>query len=145
MKISILVLLSVIMMKGCDDETAKQIDASMIQYTATTRGFYRVITVENGLVKINKERHDREIPETQKLTDAQKSNIVEAFNEIDLDGMANLKAPSEKRFYDGAAIATLKIVHNGKTYESQPFDHMNPPAGIVKLTNILAEYTKDKE
>jgi hypothetical protein len=29
---------------------------------------------------------------------------------IELDSLAKLKAPTEKRFYDGAAIASLKII-----------------------------------
>jgi hypothetical protein len=53
-----------------------------------------------------------------------------------------LKAPSEKRFHDGAAMANLKIVHKEKTYQSKTFDHGTPPKEIEKLVkkiNALAE------
>ncbi len=145
MKTSFLILLSILMMKSCDEESKQQMDEVFIQYTATTRGFHRVVTVENQSAKIYKERHDKEIPQTIKLSETQKKAIADAFRKIDLENMPNLKAPSEKRFFDGAAIATLKIIYEGKEYNSQPFDHLNPPAEIAGLVGILAEYTKREE
>jgi hypothetical protein len=37
---------------------------------------------------------------------------------VELDSLSKLKAPTEKRFYDGAAIANLKITFKDKTYET---------------------------
>jgi hypothetical protein len=62
---------------------------------------------------------------------------VEAFQEVDLEEIPNLKAPTEKRFYDGAAIANINIIYKGKTYESNGFDHGNPPLEIEKLVNKI--------
>ena len=65
--------------------------------------------------------------------------------EIDLEGMPDLKAPSEKRFYDGAATANLKITRNDDVYESQGFDHGEPPAQLKKLVDKLMTYVVTEE
>lgn len=138
-------MFAALLMRGCDKEAETDITSAIIEYSATTRGFYRHVIASDGTIKVSKERNDKEVPTTHKLSRAQTKAIVQAFNEINLEEMETLKAPSEKRFYDGAAIANLKITYKGKTYASQAFDHKNPPAEIERLVNIMAEYTTDNE
>jgi hypothetical protein len=45
--------------------------------------------------------------------------------------LKDLKIPTEKRFYDGAAIANLKIIYKGVN-ETPSFDHGSPPYEIKK-------------
>jgi hypothetical protein len=61
---------------------------------------------------------------------------------LDLDLLSQLKAPTEKRLFDGAAIANLKITKQGKTFESQSFDHGYPPAEIEKVVNKMLSFVK---
>ena len=63
--------------------------------------------------------------------------MIDAFQEVDLEGIPNLKGPTEKRFYDGAAIANIKVTYKGRTYETNGFDHGNPPVEIEKLVNCI--------
>jgi len=69
--------------------------------------------------------------------------IIAAFQEVSLEELPNLKSPTEKRFYDGAAVANLKITFKGKTYESVAFDHGNPPVEIEKLVTIVTDLAKE--
>ena len=144
MKATLLIMLTFFLGKSCEENSAKEMQGTIIEYTANTRGFYSRITAEDGNVRISKDRSNTETPRTVQLSESQQKAFADAFKEIDLDNMQNLKAPSEKRFYDGAAIGDLKITYKGKLYKSQSFDHMDPPAGIAKLVNLMAEYTKNE-
>ena len=66
--------------------------------------------------------------------------MVNEFQAINLDEIQNLKSPTEKRFYDGAAIGTLRITYEGKLYETQAFDHGNPPLEIEKFVNKIVSF-----
>ena len=78
------------------------------------------------------------------MTDADWNALVTTFQKVDLEQVPNLKAPTEKRFYDGAAIATLKITVQGKTYETTEFDHGTPPAAIADLVTKINQYSNRK-
>ena len=71
------------------------------------------------------------------MSEADKNELVEAFRELNLEEIPDLKPPTEKRFYDGAAMADLKIIYKDKTYQSQTFDHGNPPVEIERIVNKL--------
>ncbi len=144
MKIISLLFLSLLVGKSCNDESKQDLKTAIIEYTANTRGFYRKIVVEDQAVKIWTERGKTAQPQETKLSEADQKELVEALREIDLDGIPDLKAPTEKRFYDGAAMANLRISYKGKMYESQTFDHGNPPAGIEKLVVKLVSFIKEE-
>jgi len=109
-----------------------------IEYNAMSRGFYLAIVVKNDSISVTQQRKD--VAKTTKLSDSDIKEIANLVKEIDLEGVPDLKAPTEKRFYDGAAIATLKITRNGEEYESQAFDHGEPPAQLKKLTDKLMTF-----
>ena len=77
---------------------------------------------------------------TRKLSDADWTYLVDEFKKVDLNTISNLKAPSEKRFYDGAAAATVVVTFKGTEYVSSPFDHGNPPAEIKNLVNKIVSF-----
>ena len=62
-----------------------------------------------------------------------------------MEALPNLKAPTEKRFYDGAAIAGLKITFKGKTFETTNFDHGFPPMEIQKVAETVNSLFKSEQ
>jgi hypothetical protein len=111
-----------------------------IQYEANTRGFYNKLVLKNETISSTNDRDGKENPIVQKVTDADWSAIIQELNKVDLENLPNLKAPTEKRFYDGAAIANLKIIYKGNTYQTSDFDHGFPPMQIkrvVEMVNLL--------
>ncbi len=135
------VFLTVILSKGCEGQQ-QDINSAVLEYTANTRGFYQKVVIEKQSVSVSKDRDGKDKPQLVKIADADWKELIADFKEIDLEGIPNLKAPSEKRFHDGAAIANLKITFKGKTYESSPFDHGNPPAAIKKLVTKINSFVK---
>jgi hypothetical protein len=71
--------------------------------------------------------------------------LLSEFNKVDLENLPNLKPPTQKRLYDGAAIAELKITFKGKTFETKSFDHGNPPMEIQKVVEIVNSLFKAEE
>ncbi len=115
--------------------------ATQIEYSALSRGYYKVITVENKTVSVVKERNAEAVKSN--IDDAKWNEIVSAYSKVNLDDLSTLKAPTDKRTYDGAAIGNLKITKEGKTYETPGFDNGFPPKEIEKLVNLLVDFSKE--
>jgi hypothetical protein len=142
MKILSLLFLTIFLGKGCDSVKAQEISTAVIEYEANTRGFYQKIMVKNQMVTVSKDRDGNDKPVPTKISDADWKELVDCFKTVDLDSLAKLKAPTEKRFYDGAAIANLKITYKDKTYETTSFDHGFPPKEIKKFVNKITSLAK---
>ncbi|MCF8319975.1 MAG: hypothetical protein K9I35_02065 [Flavobacterium sp.] len=108
-----------------------------IQYEANTRGFYNKLVLKNATISSTNDREGKENPIVQKISDADWNALKDEINKLDLENLTNLKAPTEKRFYDGAAIANLKIIYNGKIYQSSDFDHGFPPMQIKRVVEMI--------
>ena len=143
MKILSILFLVIFMGNGCNSAKAQNMETAVIEYTANTKGFYQKITVKNQMLMVSKDRDGKDKPVPKKLSDADWKEIVDCFRTIELDSMSKLKAPTEKRFYDGAAIAILKITLEEKEYETSSFDHGFPPKEIKKFVNTITSLAKE--
>jgi len=138
MKILGLVLMTFfIATNGCED-----MKDTVIEYNAMSRGYYRTVVVKDQAVTVTTQRKGE--PITTKLSQEDLKVIADMVNDIDLEGVPDLKAPTEARFYDGAPIANLKITKDGEVYESQSFDHGQPPAQLKKLVEKLLSYAPEE-
>jgi hypothetical protein len=142
MKLFTVILLSVFLSKSCTSQTKNDLKTAVLEYTANTRGFYQKITIENQKVSVSKDRSDNDKPVAAKISEKDWKELCGNFESMDLDSLATLKAPTEKRFHDGAAIANLKVVYKDQTYETEAFDHGNPPAKIKKLVDKINTFAK---
>lgn len=145
MKILSLLLLTIFLGKGCEAQNKQDMETAVIEYVANSRGFYQKITIQNQTISISKDRSDNKQPIVKKITDADWKELADSFKTITLDRLATLKAPTEKRFYDGAAIAHLKIIYKDKTYETPAFDHGFPPAEIKKIITQIHSFAKQND
>ena len=142
MKLLSLLFLTIILGKGCDNATAQDMQNTVIDYTANTRGFYQNITIKDQLVSVSKDRNNNDKAISTKISDADWAALINDFKELKLETLKDLKAPTEKRFYDGAAIANLKITYKDKSYETTSFDHGFPPKEIKKLVDKINTFAK---
>ncbi|HCQ14330.1 MAG TPA: hypothetical protein DIU01_13905 [Flavobacterium sp.] len=111
-----------------------------IEYEASSRGFYEKIIIENQTVSVVNERDAKDNGETAKISDDLNKELSSYLNSVQLDQLATYKDPTQKRFYDGAAIANLKITVDGVEYKTVDFDHGNPPVEIEKLVNKIVSF-----
>jgi hypothetical protein len=136
-----LLLLTIFIGTSCSSQKAIDMTSTQMEYSAVSRGLYKKIIVQNKTVSVINGKNTE--PVKSKISDAQWKQIVAEFSKINLQNIPTLKAPTEKRFYDGAAIGNLKITQNQKTYETQGFDNGSPPKEIEKLVNLLVSFTKE--
>ncbi|MWB95882.1 hypothetical protein GON26_16065 [Flavobacterium sp. GA093] len=141
MRIVSFLLLIMVIGTGCSSQKKTDMANTTIEYSAMSRGFHKKITVQNQSVWVESERGQDAV---ESKIDAGKWNqIVAEFEKVNLETISTLKAPTEKRFYDGAAIANLKIIQNQKTYETTSFDNGFPPKEIEKLVNLLTGFIEE--
>jgi hypothetical protein len=140
MKVLSLLFIVIFLGKSCEDEKQQDLQNTVIEYVANTRGFYTKIIVQNQTATVSKDRNGNDNAKPVKISDADWKALVSAFQNVDLEGISKLKSPTEKRFYDGAAAASIKITYKGKIYESSSFDHGKPPAEIEKLVNKITSF-----
>ena len=62
---------------------------------------------------------------------------------LDFEKIPTLKAPTEKRFYDGAPITNLEVIKTNQSYKTTDFDGGFPPAYIEELVNKKATHSFD--
>ena len=141
MKIVSLLLLVICIGTGCSSQKKTDMTGTQIEYTAMSRGLYKRIVVQDQKVSVTNGRDTEAI--VSEIDNAKWNKIVSEFEKINLDSLSALKAPTEKRFYDGAAIGNLKIIQNPKTYETKGFDNGFPPKEIEKLVNLLTDFDKE--
>jgi hypothetical protein len=151
MKIVTLIASFLFVCMGCNSTkstmkpTKQNYETLAIEYVANTRGFYQKLVVQNHTVSSSNDRNGKKSPIVQKISDTNWKALISEINKVDLAVLPNLKAPTEKRFYDGAAIAILKITLDGKTYETTNFDHGFPPTEIQKVVEIVNSLFKAEE
>lgn len=133
------------MAKGCSAEMQQDLKEASIEYTANTRGFFRKVKLKDHEAVVSHDRNNPDTGVTIKISDADWNELVSAFGKVTLKDIPQMKDPTQKRFYDGAAIANLKVTYKGQTYESKSFDHGYPPEGIAPVVNKLIALTLKTE
>ena len=144
MKLFTVIFLSVFLGKSCEGQTKNDLKTAVLEYTANTRGFYKKITIQDQTISVSKDRNGNVKPVATKISEKDWNELIGYFEAINLDSLPTLKAPTEKRFYDGAAIADLKVTYKDKTYQTEAFDHGYPPEAIKKLVDKINSFAKNK-
>lgn len=140
MKIVAMIFLSIFLSKSCNKELNDEMKNTTIEYQALSRGYYLNITIHDEDLSITDKQNGQ--PRDYKLSKKDWKELADLYKVIDLKKLSEYKAPTEKRFYDGAAIANLRIIYDGKTYETQAFDHETPPVEIEKFVNKIVSFAK---
>lgn len=142
MKTLAILLFSLLTTKGCQTTEKKDMETAIIEYVANTRGFYQKIEIKDKTASVSHDRSGKEKPTVIAISKEDSTLLVHMLEEINLEDLENMKAPTEKRFYDGAAIANMKITYKEKEYKSASFDHGFPPAEIEKLVTKINSFAK---
>ena len=117
-------------------------DIPVIKYEANARNLFLNIKVENQVLFVSRSRDAKDYQEKITISDADWKEIVMLTKAVDLAKVKDLKWPTEKRFYDGAAHANVTFVSNEVAYTANGFDHGFPPIEIEKLVNKILKLTE---
>lgn len=107
-----------------------------LEYQAISRGSFEKMTLTKDVMFYSDDR-GKKTTATVNLSEKQWDKVNRLVNQIKLKELPYLKAPSDKRKYDGAAIAKLKVIKNENEFTSTNFDHGNPPLEIKNLVNYI--------
>lgn len=110
----------------------------IIEYSAMSRGIFNEVKITGNSISVQKSRNSE--PVIKELDSENKEDLNKKLEGIDIAMLPELKAPTEKRFFDGAAHATLKITVDGKSYSTTSFDHGFPPEEIKALCDDIVQY-----
>ncbi|GAA4280525.1 hypothetical protein [Gaetbulibacter aestuarii] len=128
---------------GCCNKNNIDQEALSFEYNATSRGLFQQITIDKNKIKTISARGEKPIEKA--CPDDLWASLVNNLDSLDLKTIENLKAPSDKRLFDGAAHASLSINYKDKTYKSPSFDHGNPPKAIASLVKVIRSAAENIE
>ncbi|MGQ2983721.1 hypothetical protein [Flavobacterium sp.] len=138
--IILVVLLTAAMVLGCSSSKSSSKMAGKqitFEYKAYTRGSNLSYVVTRDSI-VHKESMMGEVTTYKDKTDsAEWDDLLAATEKISLEKMEIFEVPSKKHQFDGALAATLKVIVDGKEYQTATFDHGNPPAEIKDLVNDI--------
>lgn len=114
-------------------------DIIMITYEAITRGSSIEINATSELITY------KDLENTKQLKPASNDwkNFINLIEEINLSEMENFIPPSKDRYVDAALQATISITVSETTYNSQTFDHGNPPKELKKIIDKLFDIVSE--
>lgn len=147
MKILLSILVLLVTTKECkstkeqalDDSNAKNTEMILqsdmkVVYEAQSRGGFEHISISKDVVLISSDRYLKEVA-TYKCDENDWKAIYELLESIDTNTLSSLKAPTDKRLFDGAPHATLKLSKGDDEISTPTFDHGHPPKEIEALVN----------
>ncbi|MFP4844441.1 hypothetical protein [Winogradskyella sp. PE311] len=107
---------------------------TIITYKALSRGTYEYIEVSEAEVRVSSDRNLKNI-DTYTCRSSDWLELEKLLKNIDTGSLDKLKAPTDKRLFDGAAHATLSILMGDVIMMTPSFDHGYPPEEIKALVN----------
>ena len=116
-----------------------------IFYEANTRGFFLALKVENQVLYTSSDRDFKAYSNKIEISDTDWKEIVALAKNVDLEKVKDLKWPTEKRYYDGAAFANIIFESKGVKYPANGFDHGFPPAEIEKLVTKITKLAEKQQ
>ena len=148
---SIIFYLTIALFSNCGSQSPekfmnqKQIE---IQYEALSRGFFENILVSEAGIHLRIDRNNA-LQTFYKISKKDWQKCLDLLEELNPEDLPTLKAPTSKRFYDGAAHAVLSIEIDGQKVTTPSFDHGYPPETIKDLTAHVLDlkkqcFSKDK-
>jgi len=120
--------------------TAKMQEQNItIMYQASSRGSFEEISVSKDSFSVCNDIYRKLIKSFE--YDVKEWNVcLELLNEIDVENLPKIKAPTSMRQYDGAPHATLTIKNDAESIQSNSFDHGHPPEEIKALVEKLLSF-----
>ena len=148
-KLLTLLAITLVIATGCKSKSssaeANKLAKSYVkyEYRAYTRGSNIAILIDNKSISAassNPTEVNTAIPFA--INEKDWNTLLEETGKVKLAGFETLAVPSKKHQFDGALAATLKITVDGKEYQTQTFDHGNPPVEIKPLVEKIIEVSK---
>jgi hypothetical protein len=120
---------------------------SAVKYTSSTRGYNKEIEVSSKKISLTEQNStdpSQEKNTTREIHKDEWEKIIQSLESVTLREIPLLKAPSNKRAYDGAKSSTLAITDKKGKVWYHAFDDDMPNETLVPLMKIISELTAGK-
>ena len=107
---------------------------TQITYQALSRGVFEYIQISKSEITISSDRNLKEM-DSYTCSKSDWDALKTLLENIDVEKLDQLKAPTDKRLYDGAAHANLSVIKGDVEMRSSTFDHGYPPKEIEAIVN----------
>ncbi|WP_372793719.1 hypothetical protein [Lutibacter sp.] len=121
----------IVILNSCKAQT--NLETMVINYNAATRGSSIKFKVTSSKLYYKDIEKSIEKETTSKFW----QEITTIVEQINLSEIENFNPPTSDRNVDAALHATLSITIGDLIYESQTFDHGNPPEELKSLIETL--------
>ena len=127
---------------NCSDQEKSSIEE--FRYETSTRGSATTYTVTSSMIEVKRTGMDA-MQNSMQISKEKWNLLLEKAAKIDASKMANLEAPSDSRANDSALMATLSVSKNDTIYETNTFDHGNPPEMVKPLVEAILRLAENVE
>ncbi len=126
------------------DASKPQDDIMTIHYQALSRGSFFQVTIDKDRIE---KTADRSLTNksTIKCSENDWSTLLALIEKVQIEDLNEIKAPTDKRLFDGAPSAQIKLIYQTQTYSSSSFDHGHPPEEIKPLVNTILSLAESIE
>lgn len=139
MKISLAILLLSLTILSC-----KEMDVVKVEYRSTTMmGKTTVAITQDSVITSFNGRGDSK-REARNISQSEWAALVSSLVDIDLNKIATLESPTNKRATDAAPYGTIEITTKDSVYTSASFDGKNPHEMLMPLMNEIIKIWEKK-
>ncbi|MDC6350529.1 hypothetical protein PP178_03120 [Zeaxanthinibacter sp. PT1] len=107
-----------------------------VYYTASSRGYYYEIALQEPVIKVFHSR-DRQVAAESELPVETWSELRNILSGIELKTLPEIHTYIDDAAVDKTAIAQLRVCHGGKSYKSPEFDQNKAPNALKSLISKM--------
>lgn len=125
--------------------SCEELEVNQFEYTTTTMmgRTQLLVTQDSVVVDFNgrgEPTHFARATKPQEWT-----ALMLSLKEVDLDKIASLEAPSNKRATDAAPFAYFEFTTKDSTYRSASFDHKNPNSMLMPCMEEILQIQEENK
>lgn len=111
--------------------SCKELEIDKVQYTTTTMMGRTLLAVTQDSVTVDFNGRGEPTHFARATKSDEWAGLLLSLQDVDLDKIASLEAPSDKRSTDAAPFAYFEFITKDSTYRSASFDHKNPNSMLM--------------
>lgn len=136
----LLILVAAISLAACKD-----LDIQKVEYHTTTMMGKTVLSVTADSVTTSFNGRGKPTHEGRTTKSSEWLEVAESINGIEMEGISDLEAPSNKRETDAAAHAKFVVQIGGTTYTSGAFDAGHPHEKLMPLMDAISKIIEENK
>ncbi len=109
-------------------------NTTKIIYKSSSREAFEYVLIAKSGITVSNDRNLK-IKKSYYCNPEDWQALIAMVEEIDVDDLDKLEAPTDNRLHDGAAHATFSVIKGDAKVMTPSFDHGTPPKEIEQLVN----------